>query len=363
MAGTSYGVNAAESVKLWRKRLAREALKATTIQDFIGDSDDSLIQVFDETKKSAGDKVTVDLRMQLTGAGVLGDGTVEGNEESLATYTDALIIDQLRHAVRSAGKMSEQRIPWKHREEAMMGLKDWWSARLDNAFFNQVCGYTPATDVRFTGNQSAIAPDSGHLVIQAGRANEQSLTSTDVFDLSIIDTAVVTAKTLTPVMRPLKIKGQAHYCMFLHPWQVRSLRTNTSTGQWLDIQKAATTGDGSANNPIFTGALGVYNNVILHESYRIPNAVNSSSGAGIASTRRAVLCGAQAAAIGFGQGYSFENADWNEELFDYGNQLGVEAGFIYGLKKLRFNYKDFSTIVCATYSNALDTSVSTGNLI
>ena len=36
---------------------------------------------------------------------------------------------------------------------------------------------------------------------------------------------------------------------------------------------------------------------------------------------------------------------------------------IYGLKKLRFNSKDFSTIVCATYSNALDTSVSTGNLI
>src|SRR4051794_28276118 len=96
MASTSYGVNAPEAVKLWRKRLAREALKATWIGKFIGDSDESLIQEFDETKKGAGDRVTVDLRMQLTGDGILGDGTLEGNEEALVTYTDNPIVDQLR---------------------------------------------------------------------------------------------------------------------------------------------------------------------------------------------------------------------------------------------------------------------------
>ena len=35
---------------------------------------------------------------------------------------------------------------------------------------------------------------------------------------------------------------------------------------------------------------------------------------------------------------------WNEELFDYGNQLGVGAGLIWGLKKVQFNSTDFATI-------------------
>ena len=71
-----------------------------------------------------------------------GDNSLEGNEESLSTYTDDLYIDQLRHAVKSAGKMTEQRIPWSIREEAMLGLKDWWAGRIDTEFFNQVCAAT-----------------------------------------------------------------------------------------------------------------------------------------------------------------------------------------------------------------------------
>jgi N4-gp56 family major capsid protein len=353
MAQTLYGVNAAEAVKLWRKRLAREALKATWIGKFIGESDDSLIQVLDETSKSAGDRVSVTLRMQLTGDGVLGDGTLEGNEEALATFVDNALVDQLRHAVRSAGKMSEQRIPWKHRDEAAMGLRDWWAGRLDQWFFNQIGGYTPQTDVRYTGLQTAIAPDAAHLQL-GGVANEQTLNSSNIFTLALIDAAVVQAKLSTPVLRPVRVDGNDMYVLFLHPYQVQSLRTNTATGQWLDIQKAATTGDGSKSNPIFTGALGVYNNVILHEAFRVPHGVNSASGAAITTVRRAVMCGAQAAAMCFGQDYSFEKFDWNEELFDYGNQLGVEAGVIGGIKKLRFNSADFSTIAIPTYSNASD---------
>lgn len=352
MAQTLYGVNAPEAVKLWRKRLARESLKATWVGKFIGDSDDSLIQLFDETSKAAGDRVSVTLRMQLIGDGILGDGTLEGSEESLATFVDNLIVDQLRHAVRSAGKMSEQRIPWKHRDEAMMGLRDWWAGRVDQAFFNQVGGYTIQTDVRYTGNQASIAPDAAHVQL-FGAANETAAAAV-AFNLTMIDAAVVQAKLATPVMRPVMVNGNAMYVMFLHPYQVQAMRTSASVGQWLDIQKAATTGDGSKSNPIFTGALGVYNNVILHEAFRVPHAINTAGTAAITTGRRAIMCGAQAAAIGFGQDYSFEKWDWNEELFDYGNQLGVEAGCIIGVKKLRFNGADFSTIVIPTLSNAAD---------
>lgn len=352
MATTNYGVNAPEAKKLWRSQLFEEALKATWFGKFMGESSNDIVQMLTDTKKSAGDRITVTLRMQLTGDGVLGDATLEGNEEPLTTYTDNLVIDQLRHGVRSGGKMTEQRIPWSIREEAMTGLADWWAGRFDTALFNQLCGYTVQTDLRYTGNNATIAPDSGHRIIGPtnNRANDQSLVGGDEFTLTYIDTAVAVAKLATPVIRPVTVNGDKMYVAVLHTNQVTQLRTNTSTGQWLDIQKAATTGDGSASNPIFTGALGVYNGVVLHEDTRITPGVNSATGATVANTRRAVLLGAQSVELAFGQGQSPDAMDWNEELFDYGNQLGVEAGCIFGMKKTRFNSADFGVVTMSSYT-------------
>ncbi|MEJ0071192.1 MAG: DUF4043 family protein [Pseudomonadota bacterium] len=119
MAVTSYGVNDPLAVKVWSKRLSIEVLKNTWASRFMGTSSASVIQIKDELQKGSGDKITYGLRMQLSGTGVLGDGTLEGNEESLTTYSDAVILYQLRHAVRSAGRMSQQRVPFNIRDEAL----------------------------------------------------------------------------------------------------------------------------------------------------------------------------------------------------------------------------------------------------
>ena len=80
MATTEYGVNDALAVKLWSKKLFQEALKKAWASKFIGRGSDALIQIKGETSKSAGDRITIGLRMQLSGDGVQGDGTLEGNE-------------------------------------------------------------------------------------------------------------------------------------------------------------------------------------------------------------------------------------------------------------------------------------------
>lgn len=353
MATTSYGVNDALAVKLWARKLFQDSLKATWASKFMGKGSDSLIQIKDETSKGAGDKITVGLRMQLSGAGVQGDGTLEGNEEALTTYSDAVYIDQLRHAVRSAGKMSEQRVPFSVRDEAKSGLQDWWADRIDTWFMNQICGYTPQTDTKYTGNQAVVAPDANHRVFATGSADESQTTTSHVMTLALIDKCVEKAKTSTVAIRPVRVPGVGEcYVMFLHPYQVYDIRTSTTTGQWLDIQKAALSGSGDTKNPIFTGALGMYNNVILHESTRVTYGVNSSTGAASTSVRRAVFCGAQAAMMAYGKDSSGGEMSWVEELFDYGNQLGVSAGMIGGLKKTVFNSADFATITCSTYAVA-----------
>jgi N4-gp56 family major capsid protein len=137
---------------------------------------------------------------------------------------------------------------------------------------------------------------------------------------------------------------------FIHPSQVTDLRTSTSTGQWLDIEKAAMTGGEVSDNPIFTGALGDYNGCILHKAYRVTQCVNS--GAAMPNTYRAVFAGAQAAALGFGREEGKDQFTWSEELFDYGNMLGVSAGSIFGIKKLVFNSSDFGVQTISTYAAA-----------
>lgn len=353
MAQTSYGTNDPLAVKLWSKRLAVEVLKNTWLMKFAGEGSANIIQIKDETQKSAGDKITYGLRMQLTGIGVIGDGTLEGNEESLTTYSDAIIINQLRHAVRSAGRMSQQRVPFSVRDEALSGLRDWWTDRLDTSGFNQLCGNVAQTTVQYTGLQATTAPDTGtngHYLNAHSTSSvlDSDLTSSDTYVLSLIDRAIERARANTPAIRPVKVDGKDYWVTFLHPYQVTDLRSNTATGQWLDIQKAAMTGGEIDDNPIFDGSLGVYNGAIIHSDYRVTQGCNGT--APITTVRRSVLCGAQAAMLGFGRDAGPERYTWVEELFDYENELGVSAGLIFGLKKTVFNSLDFATVVTSSYA-------------
>ena len=347
MSTTQYGVGHPLAVKLWSKKLFQEALKETWLAKFMGNDASSIIQIKEDFKKGAGDRLTVGLRVQLSGDGVEGDGTLEGNEEGLTTYSDNLLINQLRHAVRSDGKMSEQRVPFSVREEARAGLQDWWSNRIDTALFNQLGGNTAETRTKFTGHNSTTAPSSNNIVYPNGldtEAKVASASASNVMKLSYIDNLVEKAGTISPLIRPIKLNGENKYVLFLHDYQVTDLRTNTSSGQWLDIQKAAMAGMKSSESPIYTGALGEYNGVVIHKSNRVPTVT--------AGVYRAIFCGAQAGVIGFGQEGGPNKMSWVEELFDYGNQLGVSAGMIWGAKKTVFNSQDFGVLVLPTYAAA-----------
>lgn len=322
----------------------------------MGSDSNSIIQIKDELK-SDGDRVRIGLRMQLTGNGVLGEGTLEGQEESLTTYSDDIYIDQLRHAVRSNGRMSEQRVPFSIRAEARDGLRDWWADRIDTWGFNQLCGNTAQTDVRFTGLQAAIAPSAGAesriIYGPLDATTENSLSASESgsanFQLTMIDKAMNRAKTSTPLIRPVRVGGNNKFVLFIHPDQEYDLKTDATANRvtWYDATRARLQGgeDKSANG-IYSGALGEYNATVIHCSTRIPLAPSTTT------VRRAVFCGAQSAAMAFGRGYGGNRMDWHEEGFDYMQQLGVSAGLIAGLKKLVFNNIDFGSIVLSSHAEA-----------
>ena len=240
--------------------------------------------------------------------------------------------------------MSEHRVPYSVRDEARDGASDWSADRFDEWFFNQLCGNTDQTDTRFTGNQTVSAFDADHVILgPQTHAATASMTSTNVMSLEMIDYGVELAKTLTPAIRPIRINNDSYFVAFLHPYQITDLRTNTNTGQWLDIQKEAAAR--GRDNPIFTGAHSVHNGCIIVENTRVPTGPATDGGG---TTRRAVFCGAQAAAIAFGQGDGPNRISWNEELFDYGSQLGVGFGWIGGLKRLEYDSKTYGAIQLLT---------------
>jgi N4-gp56 family major capsid protein len=357
MAVTSFATGDALAVKLWSKKVSVEALKQTWVYKFMGKDDNSIIQVFDDTQKSAGDRIRVPLRRLLGGTGVSGDATLEGQEERISYFSDDIFINQLRHAVREGGRFSRQLVPFSVREHARLSLQDWWADRIDTWFFNQLCGNAAQTDVRYTGMQTAIAADADHQIYAGAATTDASLSNsaTYKFTLTLLDVAVEKAKTLTVPIRPVMVGGEAKYVAFLHPYQVTDMRTNTSTGQWFDIQKAAMQGGQISKNPIYTGALGEYNGVIMHSSTRIPG---FSAGTALSADhgRIAVFCGAQAMGAAFGRGHSPERYEWVEDYFDYDNQFGVAAGCIGGMKKMIFNGSDFATITIRTFAQAHTTS-------
>ena len=281
---------------------------------------------------------------------------------AITTYTDNVTLTELSHATRSQVKITQQRVPFKLGREMNDALADWWAARMDYIGFAHLAGYTPANSLgssgaQYNGGNSIVAPSCGrHLWTEAGTSADENLDSTgDELTLAMIDKCVELAQTggstnLVPIRPVSGLPGGADYVMFVHPTQVTQLRTSTTTLNWADLQKAMLQGGKGEDSHFFKGGLGVYNKTLLVQSTRVPNGVNSSTGAAITTVRRAIFCGAQALGLCFGQGYGPEEWKVQEETFDYGRQLGVNALNIFGIKKLRFNSSAFGTLGISSYA-------------
>lgn len=364
MAEWVYQSNNTLTNKRWAKLMLSQFMLDTWFLRLASKEDTSMIQILDDLQKHAGDSVTYGVSQLLSGAGVLDLNTLTGNEEAPVTYGDALLIHELAHAVLLVGPISNQRVLFDRRKIGRNRLADWYAARVDHGGANQLAGYTPQTDTRYTGlnavtgpsGSTATAGGTGRQILPAAITDPTNITSSNSFVLGFWDTAVQRAKSLTSGIRPLKVSGRVLYVGVMHPSQVTDMRTNTNSAQWFDIQKAAMTGGDIGDNPIFWNALGMYHGVLLHENSRITNSVGIASGAAVANTKRALFCGAQAATLAFGrsEGES-QKFRWLEELRDFGRQIGIGVSAIWGLKKVTFNSTDFGVIVIDSYGVDIDT--------
>lgn len=360
MSTTSFAVGDSMAVKLWSKEVTEAERDTSDIAKLMGESDDSIIQIKEEFSKSAGDQVTFALRARLSGKGFTEGQTAQGNAEGLSFYSTSIVINELGNTVgvNSKSTIDAQRVPFDLREQGKNGLTQWWKDRRSQWFFNHVCGYLPANTESttsgsvFTGMNTVTAHTATRRIWAGTATTDELLTSSDTFTVSLLDRAKEIAMTGNNMVRPIMVGGQPKYVCYLDPAQVTSLRTNATSGGWLDITKAAMAGMEATKSPIYTGALGEWNNIILRASQDITQGVNSSTSAAITTVRRAVLLGAQAAVCGFGKSNDLGpmRYRWSEELFDHGRRLELGAWSVSGLKKTVFNSVDFGVVTISTWA-------------
>lgn len=341
--------------KKWSANLAVDARKKSYFENrFIGTDDNAVIQRKTELETGAGDRISFDLCVQMRNRPTYGDQRLEGKEESLKFYTDEVIIDQVRHAASAGGKMSRKRTAHDMRMIAKNRLGDYFSRLVDELFFMYLSGarginqdFIEATDYTGFAGNSFDAPDASHQLYGGAATSKASLTSGDKLTTTVIEKVINKAEMMQALdpkvanMVPVTNGADNQYVLLMSPFQEYDLRTNSTTGQWLDIQKAAATAEGR-KNPIFLGGLGLLNNTVLHKHRNVIRFSDYGSGGDVAAAR-ALLLGRQAAVVAYGTANGMRYS-WEENTKDYGNEPTVASGFIGGIKKTRFNGKDFGVL-------------------
>jgi len=366
--------------EVWQKKLYKNIIDNLyfAVNGIMGTAANNIVQIKDELKKGKGDTVTFGITSKNGKAsGVAGGAELEGNETKITPYAESVVIGQFRDAVRLSGLLDEQMNSYNMREDA----KEKLSIRIQEFIEQQIflklggCLNQTLTDINGTvlgtladgsnamtwSNSPDKVPDAdtaagyGDRYLCADYTNgADSLAATDLLTPGLISRAKIKAETSVPKMLKLRIGGENMFVMFIHPWQAFDLKNNATFNQ--ARREAEVRGK---DNPIFTGALGIWDGVVIKEHEYVPFLDVSAAGhnfyAAAAGTDigvdcfRALLCGQQA--IAFAK-CNYKKA-WVEKLFDYDDQTGFASGLIGGIQKVLFNSKNYGVIQIDTAATAL----------
>lgn len=375
MARTIVGVNDPKAVRRFAGMLAYDtSMKSYFNSRFMakGAEAEVPIQILTDLETDAGEQILYDLLAELKMAPVEGEDILEGKEEAQKFYTDQIYVDQARCGVNTGGRMTRKRTLHNLREKAKRQQSSWWARLFDELLFIYLSGARGINanfllPVGYTGraNNSLVAPDANHTLFGGNATAFNNITNeaagtagSDTFDLRLIDRAKTRADsqgggaTGVPVLQPCKIDGNETFVCVMHTFQEDDLRSNTGTGQWLDIQKAAAAAEGR-NNPLFKGSLGMYRGCILHSHRNVIRFNNAGAGANLEAAR-ALFLGSQAAVVAFGSPGTNLRFDWNEETRDNGDKVVITTSSIFGVKKVTFNMdgvgnQDFGAFALDTF--------------
>jgi N4-gp56 family major capsid protein len=356
-------VASGNQVTQWTKKFISEYVRDSIFARFMGTSENDIIQIKKELQKQPGNIISIPLIGKLTNAGVTGDNTLEGNEESLNNYNHDITVDQVRNAV-VVGRMANRSTAVDILEAARIALKLWVMddmrddilQAMQSPNVDGVTAYASATEAQkdawvVANNISttdsrilfgAVQSNSGLTDHSTDIANVDS--TTDVLDFDIVQLAKRMARRArasggTRNIRPVRTKGgREFFTFFIESFSFRDLKTDTETIH----QNAGVRGK---ENPLFQDPDLLLDGVGCVEVPEIP--VISGVGASSIDVSPGFFCGAQAVGLAWGQMTKFVI----KRDLDYENQVGVSIGDIRGTEKVSHN--DVQNGVLTVYTSGV----------
>lgn len=373
---TYFELSDPETILKWERDLYVEVAKRTPFLNpkmgLIGDDATALCQRKKKVFETGGTQATITVRRQLRQLPTYGNQVLRDREEGLRTATFPFYINQVRHATAINGRITRQRVNWDVWKESLTALGDYFKVVMESAAMMHLAGIT--VDIRTAGewyhhgahlgatfSNVPRAPDTKHIIRVHDHATDDLVgaDTSAILDTDTCSRLVAVAKTLPIPIRPAMIHGQELYVLFVHPWQVAHLKDNS---KWLARMRDTIKGGAINGNPLFTGALGIDDGVLMVENQYIPAGVDGSS-VRVSNARRAVFCGAQSLVLGLAKEFEDENTFQNDqESWDYANNKGVAATILAGIACPAFSVaeqgttEDYARIVVTSYAKELVTS-------
>ena len=382
MATTNYGTLTGDQLQVWSRDFWRVARNMSFINQFAGTGQNAMVQrVTELTKSNKGTKANITLLADMTGDGITGDNTLEGNEEALRAFDITIELDQLRFANRIAGRMADQKTVVNFREQSRDALAYAMADRMDQLAFLTLSG------VAYTfKNNGALRPTSsstGHELVDLEFASDVSaptsarhvrwdatsnLVTSSVATTQVDAADIITYKCLVELKAYAKdnyirgIRGAGNdemFHLFVTPQQMADLKLDSDF--LANVRNAGVRGNA---NSLFAGSSSLMvDGIMVHEFRHVFNTAGATAGtssnAGAAGYKwganadvngaRALFCGAQALAMA-----DIGLPEIVEDTFDYENQAGISVGKIFGLRKPKYNsdvsgsVQDFGVIALDT---------------
>ena len=381
MALTNFGTLTGDQLQTWSRDFWRVARNQSFINQFAGSGSNAMVQrVTELTKNQKGTKANITLLADMTGDGITGDFTLEGNEEALRAFDISIELDQLRFANRIAGRMTDQKTVVNFREQSRDALAYAIADRCDQLAFLALSGV--AFTHKNNGGLRTTSGTAGHELVDLEFASDVSAPTGDrhrrwdaTDGLVAGSTTAVTAADKLQYSTIVELKAYAKdnyirgirgagnqetFHMFVTPQQMANLKLDSDF--LANVRNAGVRG---TSNSLFSGSSSLMvDGVMIHEFRHVFNTSGATSGAsgnaGAAGYKwgaganingaRALFCGAQALAMA-----DIGLPEMVEDTFDYGNQSGISVGKIFGMRKPKYN-SDISGSVQDFGVIALDTA-------
>lgn len=305
--------------KVWANKVWHEGVKDSYFDKFTAMDGSNVVHHNKDLTNVKGDSVVFGLMMNLNGPGVEGNQKLAGAEDTLNIYDFTVQTKLIRNAV-SRFEADDQKTQYDMLKEIKGALKQWLADWYDNKLISEL---------------SVTASSSKEAVYASAAGTLSSITANDKLTTTVISRAKRKAMLHAPKVQPIKVDGMDKYIMLISPWAARDLKDDP---KWLAAQQNANVR--GSKNPIFTGALGEYDGVILYEYERVANLPNGASSANVCYN---TLLGRQAVCFAVAR-----PAKHIEQTDDYGNIAGNGIAFYGEVKRTKFNNKDYGSIQVLT---------------